>query len=96
MNKTHISDLDYHLPKLSIAKDPYKNPEDSKILDAESMIIHKFDNISNVIPNRSLLIFNNSQVIDVRVKTIKKIGYESLGTVELLYKNNKFYFKNDI
>ncbi len=72
MNKTHISDLDYHLPKSSIAQDPYKNPEDSKILDAESMTIHQFENIDNVIPNRSLLIFNNSQVIDVRVKTIKK------------------------
>ena len=72
MNKTHISNLDYHLPKSSIAQDPYKNPEDSKILDAESMTIHQFENIDNVIPNRSLLIFNNSQVIDVRVKTIKK------------------------
>ena len=70
MNKTHISDLDYHLPKSSIAQDPYKNPEDSKILDAESMTIHQFENIDNVIPNRSLLIFNNSQVIDARVKTI--------------------------
>ena len=36
------------------------------------MTIHQFENINNVIPNRSLLIFNNSQVIDVRVKTIKK------------------------
>ena len=80
MNKTHISDLDYHLPKLSIAQDPYINPEDSKILDAESMIIHKFENIDNVIPNLSLIVFNNSQVIDVRVKTIKKYTH---GKVEI-------------
>ena len=80
MNKTHISDLDYHLPKSSIAQDPYKNPEDSKILDAESMIIHKFENIDKVIPKRSLLVFNNSQVKDVRVKTIKK---HTLGNVEI-------------
>ena len=80
MNKTHISDLDYHLPKSSIAQDPYKNPEDSKILDAESMIIHKFENIDNVIPKRSLLVFNNSQVKDVRVKTIKKHTH---GNVEI-------------
>ena len=80
MNKTHISDLDYHLPKLSIAQDPYINPEDSKILDAESMIIHKFENIDNVIPDRSLLVFNNSQVIDVRVKTFKK---HTQGNVEI-------------
>ena len=80
MNKTHISDLDYHLPKSSIAQDPYKNPENSKILDAESMIIHKFENIDKVIPKRSLLVFNNSQVKDVRVKTIKK---HTLGNVEI-------------
>ena len=80
MNKTHISDLDYHLPKSSIAQDPYKNPEDSKILDAESMTIHQFENINNVIPDRSLLIFNNSQVIDVRVKTFKKHTH---GNVEI-------------
>ena len=80
MNKTHISNLDYHLPKSSIAQDPYQNPEDSKILDAESMIIHKFENIDNVIPNRSLIVFNNSQVIDVRVKTIKKHTH---GNVEI-------------
>ena len=80
MNKTHISDLDYHLPKSSIAQDPYKNPENSKILDAESMIIHKFENIDNVIPKRSLLVFNNSQVKDVRVKTIKKHTH---GNVEI-------------
>ena len=80
MNKTHISDLDYHLPKSSIAQDPYQNPEDSKILDAESMIIHKFENIDKVIPKRSLLVFNNSQVKDVRVKTIKK---HTLGNVEI-------------
>ena len=73
MNKTHISNLDYHLPKSSIAQDPYKNPEDSKILDAESMTIHKFENIDNVIPNRSLLIFNNSQVIECKKsKQLKK------------------------
>ena len=80
MNKTHISDLDYHLPKSSIAQDPYQNPEDSKILDAESMIIHKFENIDNVIPDRSLIVFNNSQVIDARVKTIKKHTH---GNVEI-------------
>ena len=72
MNKTHISNLDYHLPKYSIAQEPYKNPEDSKILDAESMKIYKFKNINNIVPKRSLLVFNNSQVFDVRIKTFKK------------------------
>ena len=80
MNKTHISNLDYHLPKSSIAQDPYKNPEDSRILNSETMTIHKFENIDNVVPYRSLLVFNNSQVIDVRVKTIKKHTH---GSVEI-------------
>ena len=78
MNKTHISNLDYHLPKSSIAQDPYLNPEDSQILDAESMKIHKFESIDNVIPKRSLLVFNNSEVIDVRVKTNKKHSIRDL------------------
>ena len=80
MNKTHISNLDYHLPKSSIAQDPYLNPEDSQILDAETMKIHKFESIDNVIPKRSLLVFNNSEVIDVRVKTNKKHTH---GNVEI-------------
>ena len=80
MNKTHISNLNYHLPKSSIAQDPYINPEDSQILDAESMKIYKFESIHNVIPKRSLLVFNNSQVIDVRVKTNKKHTH---GNVEI-------------
>ena len=44
------------------------------------MRIHKFENIDNVVPYRSLLVFNNSQVIDVRVKTIKKHTH---GSVEI-------------
>ncbi len=36
------------------------------------MTINKFENIDNVVPYRSLLVFNSSQVIDVRVKTFKK------------------------
>ena len=31
-------------------------------------------------------------ICNLIIKTIKKIGYESLGTVELLYKKGKFYF----
>ena len=44
------------------------------------MTITKFDNIDNVVPYRSLLVFNNSQVIDVRIKTIKKHTH---GSVEI-------------
>ena len=44
------------------------------------MTINKFENIDNVVPYRSLLVFNSSQVIDVRVKTFKKHTH---GSVEI-------------
>ena len=43
-------------------------------------------------PSPTLTDSERKRICDLVVKTIKKIGYESLGTVELLYKNKKFYF----
>ena len=80
MNKTPISDLDYSLPLESIAQEPYKNPENSKLLVAETKEIYKFLNIDNILDSKSLLIFNSSQVIDVRIKTQK---LQTSGTVEI-------------
>ena len=80
MNKTPISDLDYSLPLESIAQEPYKDPENSKLLVAETKEIYKFLNIDNILDSKSLLIFNSSQVIDVRIKTHK---LETKGAVEI-------------
>ena len=43
-------------------------------------------------PSPTLSDAERKKICSLVVKTIKKIGYESLGTVELLYKNKKFYF----
>ena len=43
-------------------------------------------------PSPTLTKTQRKKICDLVTKTIKKIGYESLGTVELLYKNKKFYF----
>ena len=49
MNKTPVSDLDYELPIESIAQEPYKNPEDSKLLEATTKKIYKFSEIYKII-----------------------------------------------
>tara|TARA_B100000029_G_scaffold283923_1_gene277617 strand:+ start:7869 stop:9212 length:1344 start_codon:yes stop_codon:yes gene_type:complete len=43
-------------------------------------------------PSPTLSNIERKKICNLVVNTIKKIGYESLGTVELLYKNKKFYF----
>ena len=56
MNKTPVSELDYELPIESIAQEPYKNPEDSKLLDASTKEIYKFSEINKIIDSKSLMI----------------------------------------
>ena len=89
MNKTPVSALDYELPVGSIAQEPYRNPEDSKILDASTKEIYKFLDIDKLIDSKSLLLFNSSQVIDVRIKTrkIKTGGQFEIFILEILGKN---------
>tara|TARA_Y200000002_G_scaffold58022_1_gene43276 strand:+ start:5549 stop:6553 length:1005 start_codon:yes stop_codon:yes gene_type:complete len=89
LNKTPVSDLDYELPVGSIAQEPYRNPEDSKILDASTKEIYKFLDIDKLIDSKSLLLFNSSQVIDVRIKTrkIKTDGQFEIFILEILGKN---------
>lgn len=89
MNKTPVSALDYELPVGSIAQEPYRNPEDSKILDASTKEIYKFLDIDKLIDSKSLLLFNSSQVIDVRIKTrkIKTNGQFEIFILEILGKN---------
>ena len=89
MNKTPVSALDYELPVGSIAQEPYRNPEDSKILDASTKEIYKFLDIDKLIDSKSLLLFNSSQVVDVRIKTrkIKTDGQFEIFILEILGKN---------
>ncbi len=89
MNKTPVSELDYELPVDSIAQEPYKIPEDSKILDASTKEIYKFADIDKLIDTKSLMLFNSSQVVDVRIKTrkIKTEGKFEIFILEILSKN---------
>ena len=80
MNKTPVSELDYELPIESIAQEPYKNPEKSKLLEASTKEIYKFSELHKIIDSNSLLIFNSSQVVDVRIKTRK---FETKGQFEI-------------
>ena len=80
MNKTPVSELDYELPIESIAQEPYKNPEDSKLLDASTKEIYKFSEINKIIDSKSLMIFNSSKVVDARIRTRK---FETGGQFEI-------------
>ena len=89
MNKTPVSELDYELPIESIAQEPYINPEDSKLLDASTKNIYRFSEINKIIDSKSLMIFNSSQVVDVRIRTrkIKTGGQFEIFILEILNEN---------
>ena len=73
--------FDYNLPKESINQNPYKNPNKSKLLVAESDEIIEFKNISSLIKSPSLFVLNKSTVRNVRIQTKKK----SQGTIEIFF-----------
>ena len=73
--------FDYNLPKESINQNPYKNPNKSKLLVAESEEIIEFKNISSLIKSPSLFVLNKSTVRNVRIQTKKK----SQGTIEIFF-----------
>ena len=72
------------------------------VADKQGNVVHLGERDCSIQRNKQKIIeetpsptLSNSQrkkICNLVVKTIKKIGYESLGTVELLYKNKKFYF----
>jgi len=71
-----INDYTYFLPDEKIALFPLEERDQSKLLIynkgkiAESI----FENILSYLPERSLLVFNNSKVINARLKFEKKTG----------------------
>ena len=73
--------FDYNLPKESINQNPYKNPNKSKLLVAESDEIIEFKYISSLIKSPSLFVLNKSTVRNVRIQTKKK----SQGTIEIFF-----------
>jgi len=64
-----ISDFDYSLPDDRIAKHPLNERDQSKLLVYKSSEIREdnFLNISNYLPKDSLIIFNNTKVVQARL-----------------------------
>jgi len=74
-----LLDLDqykYTLPESKIAKFPLKKRDQSKLLFYDQGIIthHKFPGITSLLPQESLLVFNETKVIPARLNFYKKTG----------------------
>ena len=71
-----ISDFSYVLPEDKIAKYPLQNRDDSKILIFKNREISesKFSNLVELLPEDSLMIFNNSKVVPARLLFKKDSG----------------------
>ncbi len=78
MNKPNISiqEYTYQLPQEKIAKYPLQNREDSKLLIYKNNTIEEnhFHNIYKYIPSDSLIVFNNTKVIQARIQFQKDTG----------------------
>ncbi len=77
MNKPNISiqDYSYNLPQDKIAKYPLENRHDSKLLIYNKSITESnFINIHKYIPADSLVVFNNTKVIQARIQFQKTTG----------------------
>jgi len=73
--------FDYHLPPESINQNPYKDPNKSQLLIANTRDIITFENLPSIIKTPSLFILNKSTVKNVRVKTNKLTG----GSIEIFF-----------
>jgi len=72
----NIQDFCYDLPEERIAQFPLKERDESKLLIYNKGIISKdiFRNITNYLPDDSLLVFNNTRVINARFLFRKESG----------------------
>ncbi len=76
ISKIKISDYIYELPENRIAKYPLPERDNSNLLVWDKGTIKKdlFKNITDYLPNDSMLVFNNTRVIHARLHFIKKTG----------------------
>ncbi len=77
----HIADFNYELPEHKIARYPLEQRDQSKLLIWESGSIREntYANIANELPSESLLVFNNTKVVEARLLFQKPTG----GLIEL-------------
>jgi len=76
LSRLNIDDYDYALPRERIALYPVEKRDESKLLIYIKGIIEEsvFKNITDYIPEGSLIIFNNSKVINARLIFKKESG----------------------
>ncbi len=76
MPNIHIQAFDYPLPESKIAQFPLANRHDSKLLVYQNGLIkhEAFRHLANQIPEKALLIFNNTKVIPARIPLFKENG----------------------
>lgn len=65
----HLSDFQYVLPEEKIAKFPLEKRDASKLLHFEDGAIthHRFDELPDLLPENTLMVFNNTKVIPARL-----------------------------
>ena len=71
-----IADFQYELPEDRIALFPLTDREESKLLiyKNNSIAVSQFNDISQQIPENTMLVFNNSKVINARIRFEKATG----------------------
>ena len=76
LKNINIEDFNYNLPDEKIAKYPLKERDSSKLLIYKNKQIKEtiFKNIYNELPQNSLLIYNNTKVIQARLFFKKETG----------------------
>lgn len=76
-----ISDYSYHLPAARIAKYPLEERDASKLLVFKNEVISEtvYRNLDELLPAETLLIFNNTKVVEARLLFQKSTG----GVIEI-------------
>lgn len=72
----NIADYDYELPPDRIAAEPLQKRDESKLLvyQKNKISISNFASICKYIPAGDLMVFNNTRVINARIKFLKPTG----------------------
>ncbi len=76
-----IEDYNYPLPDERIAKHPLARRETCKLLcyDGHEPTTHRFDEVPALLPQGAMLVYNNTRVINARLRFTKPTG----GTIEI-------------
>lgn len=85
LNKIAIDDYDYPLPQERIAKFPLAERDQSKLLVYENGKIehHQFFRVTELLPKKSLIFFNDTKVIPARLIFQKSTG----ASIEIFFLN---------